>query len=382
MTKPRILISGAGIAGLALARRLEQSGIEHVLLEKRSNGKQGSSGIALPFNAVQALRELGLAEKVLEEAHQVHEVTYTKKNGSILGRASLDEPPLNQDIFVAMRRSKLYEILLDGIKPRIHFETTIKAVDSKPSSVDVRCSDPTLNGEYDLVVSAEGIHSTLRQQCFPNEVTVVDHQIPNWRFLVDYPNHGLQPVYMFDRTELFMIYPISPDSLYCYAHVYDESGEYGSGDPHKHLRKLFGTFGGEVINLLARIEDQPIVCSRLQSVKKPYYAYRRIMFVGDAGNACSPLLQQGAASAFEDAICLADQLQNYPVEEAIKAYQKARAPIVEWIVSTSDGPVKKMKMMRNPIGAFIRDMIVRKRGLLNAQGWKHLAVLLQKSDET
>lgn len=336
---------------------------------------RGGSGIALPFNAVQALRELGLAQQVLEEAHQVHEVTYAKKNGSILGRASLDESPLNQDVFVAMRRSKLYEILLEGIEQRIHFETTIEAVNSKPSSVDVRCSDPTLNGAYDLVVSAEGIHSTLRQQCFPNEVTVVDHQIPNWRFLVDYPNHGLQPVYMFDCTELFMIYPISPDALYCYAHVYDESGRYGSGDPHEHLHKLFGTFGGEASNLLTRIEEQPIICSRLQSVKKPYYACGRTVFIGDAGNACSPLLQQGAASAFEDAICLTNQLRNYPVKEAIKAYQRARAPFVEWIVSTSDSPVKKMKILRNPIAAFVRNAIIRKRGPLNVYGWRHLAVM-------
>lgn len=163
----------------------------------------GKRVLALPFNAVQALCELGLAEKVLEKAHQVYEVSYTKKNGSFLGRASLDEPPLNQDVFVAMRRDKLYEILLEGIEPRIHFDTTIEAVDSKLNSVDVRCSDPTLNGDYDLVVSAEGIYSTLRQRCFPDEITIVDHQIPNWRFLVDYPNHRLQPTYMFDRTGLF-----------------------------------------------------------------------------------------------------------------------------------------------------------------------------------
>ena len=114
--KPRVLISGAGIAGLALARRLQLLSIDYVLLEKRKKSKDLGTGIALPFNAIQALRELGLAKQVLEVAHQVHEVTYTTKNGTVLGRASLNEPPLNQDNFVAMLRSDLYDILLDGIE--------------------------------------------------------------------------------------------------------------------------------------------------------------------------------------------------------------------------------------------------------------------------
>ena len=56
--KPRVLISGAGIAGLALARRLKLLSIDYVLLEKRKKSKDLGTGIALPFNAIQALREL------------------------------------------------------------------------------------------------------------------------------------------------------------------------------------------------------------------------------------------------------------------------------------------------------------------------------------
>ncbi len=373
MSSPRVLISGAGIAGLSLARSLEKLHIEHVILEKRSTSSHSGSGIALPFNAIQALRKLGLRENVLEDAHQVNEVVYTKNNGSVIARANLLDPPLNQDKFVAMHRSKLHEILLDGIESRIQFETTIHSFEPAPNRVKVTCSNLALSGDYDLVVSAEGIHSTLRQQCFPDEETTIDHNMPNWRFVVDCPTHGLQPLYMLARTELFMAYPLDPDTLYCYGHVYDETGRYGSGNPHEHLRKVFGGFGGPVRELLDRLDDQPVLCSRLQSVKKPYYRKGSVVFVGDAGNACSPLLQQGAASAFEDVICLSEQLAEYPVDRAITMYQRIRAPRVEWVVKTSDGPIKMMKMMRNPVGAFIRDMVVRKKGPLNAHGWKQLA---------
>jgi hypothetical protein len=43
-------------------------------------------------------------------------------------------------------------------------------------------------------------------------------------------------------------------------------------------------------------------------------------------------------------------------------------------MKTSDSPIKLMKWMNNPLGTFIRDMIVRKKGPLNADGWKQLAV--------
>ncbi len=374
MKSHRILISGAGIAGLALARCLQQLGIEHVIIEKNNQSNPSSSGIALPFNALQALRKMGLAEKILESAHQVNEIIYAKKNGRIISRASLLEAPLNQDKFVAMRRSKLHQILLDGIESHIHFGTTIQSAHSNDEGVDITCSNATLSGQYDAVVSAEGIHSTLRDQCFPNENSLLDHNISNWRFVIESPNHGLQPTYMLAQTELFLTYPIDTNSLYCYAHVYDDTEKFKNGSPQAHLRNLFGDFGGKVSSILDRLGDQPVICSRLRSVRNPCYAKGRIVFVGDAGSACSPLLQQGAASAFEDALCFAEQCHKHDMDTAILGYQKIRAPRVEWVVKTSDDPIKKMKMMANPVGASIRNMMIRRKGPLNVQGWKQLAI--------
>ena len=373
MNAPRILISGAGIAGLSLAHCLEQQGISYVLIEKHASSTHTSSGIALPFNAIQALRKMGLADKVLEAAHQVNDITYTKKTGKVLAHASLLAAPLNQDKFIAMSRKNLHAILLDGIEQRIQFNTTIDSFTPTENGINVVSSNTELNGKYDLIVSAEGIHSPLRKNAFPEEQTTIDHNIPNWRFVVDQPNHGLQPTYMLDRTELFMVYPLSPNTLYCYAHIFDQTNQYEKGSSSKQLRKVFSQFSEPARSLLNNLNDSSIIRSRLESVKQPYYRKGRIVFIGDASSACSPLLQQGAASAFEDALCLAKQLANNPIEQAISAYQNTRSPRVDWTVETSDKPVKLVKAMRNPIGAFIRNKVIQKKGPLNADGWKQLA---------
>lgn len=139
-----------------------------------------------------------------------------------------------------MRRDSLHDILLHGVKSEIDYETTIETFDARADGVDVTFSNPAHNGFFDLVVSAEGIYSKLRQLHYSNEETTIEHNLPNWRFLVEYHNHGMQPVYMVDRSETFLAYPLSPDAVYCYGHVYDDTRKYDNGNPQDHLRDLFG----------------------------------------------------------------------------------------------------------------------------------------------
>lgn len=64
----KILISGAGIAGLSLARQLKKLNIPFKIIERRSHLITEGACIALPANAVKALRYLGLGDRIDQEA--------------------------------------------------------------------------------------------------------------------------------------------------------------------------------------------------------------------------------------------------------------------------------------------------------------------------
>jgi 2-polyprenyl-6-methoxyphenol hydroxylase-like FAD-dependent oxidoreductase len=67
----RILIVGAGIAGLALARALRQRGFGAEIVERAVEWDQAGTGLFLPANGVRALGMLGLGQQVRARAHEI-----------------------------------------------------------------------------------------------------------------------------------------------------------------------------------------------------------------------------------------------------------------------------------------------------------------------
>jgi len=68
-----ILISGAGIAGLSIARQFKKHGIAYTLIEKKTTLDTAGISIALPANAVRALRYMGFSDEVAK-MHQVNRI--------------------------------------------------------------------------------------------------------------------------------------------------------------------------------------------------------------------------------------------------------------------------------------------------------------------
>jgi FAD-dependent urate hydroxylase len=66
--KHRILIVGAGLAGLALARALGQAGLTPELIEREAGWDIAGTGMYLPANGVRALPALGLEDAVTARA--------------------------------------------------------------------------------------------------------------------------------------------------------------------------------------------------------------------------------------------------------------------------------------------------------------------------
>jgi 2-polyprenyl-6-methoxyphenol hydroxylase-like FAD-dependent oxidoreductase len=367
-----ILISGAGIAGLCLARQLKKHGIAYTIIEKKSQIDVAGAGIALPANAVRALRHVGLSGFV-DTLHQVNRIVYSRSNGKVISQASLLDLPLNLDKFVALDRTDLLTALQDGIQNDIHFNTTITDIKQQDSGMNVTFSNPKLNNHYQAVIGADGIYSKVRELCFES-FELVDLGVTNWRWISEHSTEEIQPTYMFGVNNLFLAYPIGRNRVYCYAQQSDSKGKYQNPDKaRENLSPLFAKYEGIAKPLLAKIPfNQHIYTGRLRSVPAPLFMQQGVALISDASSACSPMLQQGAAIAFEDVIVLSELLAHFPISKALELYQAKRTERVNWVVKTSDDSIKAFVKINSSLAAMIRNLVIKRKGPLNVLGWKQL----------
>ena len=157
----RVVIIGAGIGGLAAAVALQRVGIETVIIEQASEIGEVGAGLSLWSNAMNALRELGIAKKVLAAGAIVERILSQSLNGRQIGITDLSEISRSAEaVCLCIRRAALQRILLEELP-------------SSAVRVGVRCmgfegSTALLEGggriEGDIVVGADGIFSVIRDQ--------------------------------------------------------------------------------------------------------------------------------------------------------------------------------------------------------------------------
>jgi len=147
------------------------------------------------------------------------------------------------------------------------------------------------------------------------------------------------------------------------------NGTYGFGhvnDPRIHdevegrlrrLRARFATFGGAVPEYLAALErDEQIHCSTIQWVNQDRWYAGGVLLIGDAAHASSPILGQGGCLAMEDAVVLAEILQNAAtVADALSSYDTRRKPRVKWMQQQSLALFAQFRQKPALRDAFLRE---------------------------
>jgi 2-polyprenyl-6-methoxyphenol hydroxylase-like FAD-dependent oxidoreductase len=125
------------------------------------------------------------------------------------------------------------------------------------------------------------------------------------------------------------------------------------------LRERFATFGGVVPEYLAALEsDQQIHCSTIQWIDQDRWYAGSVLLIGDAAHASSPILGQGGCLAMEDAVVLAEILQDATsVPDALLNYDKRRKPRVKWIQQQSLALFAQFRQK-----AALRDAFLRENG--------------------
>ncbi|WP_410809545.1 FAD-dependent monooxygenase [Micromonospora sp. 067-2] len=347
----RILVVGAGIAGLAVARALRLAGFRPDVTDKLPPGESTETGLYLPGNAARALRRLDLHDPVRPLGQVIRRQRFFDAAGVQLCEVDLDTLWSGVGECRALPRSDLHRVLLSGAGGAVRHGAEVRTLDLLPGGVGVTFTDGT-STEYDLVVGADGPRSPVRALASLGGPPRPVGQVVYRAVLRDGPPVTEWTALLGQRSGFLMV-PIGAGRLHCYA---DEAGTEAPADPLARLRDLFADYGGPVPEVLAALDRVHVGIT--DEVELGRWHRGRVLLVGDAAHATAPTLSQGAAMALEDAVVLAESLRAAgTVEAALVAYESRRRPRTRWVADRT-----RDRNRTRDVPPALRDPLLRGRG--------------------
>ena len=342
MTK-HVVIVGAGITGIALARALGSKGIENIVLEKRASATDGGLAINLPGNAIAALSRLGVADEIAQYGQPIRRREYRTAMGRLLFQ--VDEDAFWGETMQprAILRRDLLRIISDGLPEasilRGYGLTGLEEAEQKV----VASLDGGQDLTADLVVGADGVHSLVRRTVSPaggSEVSSLGEA--SWRFMI--PNPGVDCWTVFAAADaVVLLMPVNGREAYCWA----MTGSFAKERDPVVLERAFDRFPNIVREAVASALANPskIFHSPLLDSRPTRWSTGRIVLAGDAAHAMAPVWAQGAALGLEDALVLAEELgRTFDWRDAIRAYEMRRRPRAAHVQAATDRMSKAARL--------------------------------------
>jgi 2-polyprenyl-6-methoxyphenol hydroxylase-like FAD-dependent oxidoreductase len=339
-TTPRgtILISGASIAGPALAFWLHHYGFEVTIVEKAGALRGGGYPIDIRGTALGVVERMGVLPRLRSAHVDCRQFTFVDTDGSTITRLA---PNLvlggvdGRDLEV--RRGDLAKILYDLIRDDVEFlfNDSIAALDDHAGGVDVTF-ESGVRRTFDLVIGADGLHSQVRRLVFGREERF-------HRYIGDcFAGFTMRNDFGLSHEGVVWAAPGRRAALYAVG-----GGEGDSGDSlfgflsFSHPEPPFDAFRDPAAqrDLVASVfrHDRweiPRMVSAMRAaddlffdvvsqIHLPRWSAGRVALVGDAAYAPSFLTGQGSSIALVGAYVLAGELATQPDSAtAFTAYEQ------------------------------------------------------------
>jgi len=355
----RILIVGGGIGGLSAAAALHTCGFTPELIERSDAWRAVGAGIAMQPNGLRLLRTLGVGTAVERAGTVIRYWDFCDEQGEVLSATDLTVLWRDVGPFIGIARRELQRALLAAaaaVPSRLG--TSIKSLTQDGDGVAVELSDRSA-ATYDLVIGADGVGSAVRELAFDAPPPVYGGQMV-WRSLAPVRPKGLAHLqFLLGDGCFFGLCPVGSDQTYGFGNV--------AGPPLRdpvegrlaRLCERFAHFGDVVQEYLAALDsDAAIHYSTIEWLEQERWCHGRVVLIGDAAHASSPMMGQGGSLAVEDAVVLADSLRAADtVDRALEDYVVRRSPRVRWVREQSRIAGESLRM---PISA--RNAVLRARG--------------------
>jgi 2-polyprenyl-6-methoxyphenol hydroxylase-like FAD-dependent oxidoreductase len=343
MAKARkVLIVGGGIGGLSLAIALRNRGIAADIVEIKKIWTVYGVGIIQQSNVVRAMAELGIVDKYLAASYSFDAVgIYTSAGNRVAllpgKRLAGPEYPAN----LGISRLKLHEVLSHEAESRgatVTLGVTVEQLHQAENGVHVRFTDGR-EADYDFVVGADGIFSKVRKLVFPDAPEPRFTGQAVWRYNFKRPKE-IDHVANFRGFKVNAgLVPLSQELMYMYVTTIEPNNPKMPPEQlHTIMQDRIQGFGGLIAELRSQITDpSQVVYKPMEVVLVPAPWYRgRVVLIGDAAHSTTPHLGQGAGMAIEDAIVLAEEIDNdRPAEQQLAAFMHRRYDRCKFVIDSS-----------------------------------------------
>lgn len=332
MARGRALVVGRGIGGLSAALALGRVGFEVTVFEAAEELREAGAGITVWSNAVRGLRRLGLGDNDLPPIGMPATLrTIRTWRGDLISAIRVDRlaKGLGEAILI-MHRARLHETLLRRVgAERVVLGARCLGVTDDGAGVRARFADGReVCG--DLVVGADGIHSTVREQLFPHQHSLRYQGYSCWRGIASIRDPTIGSGVSNETWGCGRRIGLLPmtDGIYWFACRNAPAGQGREQTPEDRKREVRGLFRGWHTPIEAVIEatEVPLIRTDVYDLPPlPRWSRGRTTLLGDAAHAMTPDMAQGACQAIEDAVVLGACLeQDRDVRAALAAYERLR----------------------------------------------------------
>ncbi len=362
------VVVGGGIGGLTAAVALRQVGWQATVLERAASFGEIGAGITLLSNGLRCLDAVGLGDAVRGSGLPVLSTGMRTASGRWLSRINGDGADLKARIgttTLSIHRAKLHKILHDALSGAtlIAGVTTTGingGADGGPAEVRFRHGDRDALLRADLVVGADGVHSWVRAQRWPDAPAPVYSGSTTWRAVTTPSSAAVTEMSLsWGRGTEFGVMPLVDGRTYWYAAANASEGQRNP-DELEELRRRFGTWHEPIPAVLADTPPQAVLRHDIYRLPKlDSYHRGSVVLLGDAAHAMTPNLGQGGGQALEDAIVLAAAVnRTSDVATALTDYDHERRTRTQAMSLEATRQLRFGQQLQNPVAVAIRNTAV------------------------
>ncbi|TDV42207.1 FAD-dependent monooxygenase [Actinophytocola oryzae] len=318
-----VLISGAGVAGTTLAYWLARNGFRPTVVERSQGLRSSGNPVDVRGPAVPVVEAMGVVPRLREVATHATRMLILTGEGREVATVGTPAASGNE---VEVPRADLAAVLHDAARDHaeFHFDDTVTALHQDEHGVDVTF-DRAAPRRFDLVVGADGLHSTVRRLVFGPERDFVD---PAGMLVATTPlgetvDDPEEVLIHNTPGRLVSIHPGRDQALAAF--IFRSRAEFDYRDMAQHKRIVtdaYSDVGWRVPQLLKRLNDaDDVFFDAVSVVDLPAWSRNRVTLLGDAAS-CVSLLGDGSSLAIAGAHSLATALaERADHADALRHYE-------------------------------------------------------------